>query len=325
MVGGALTLTELGRTSRGTVSRGRLILLGRDVTIRLLSADWGGTDVNSMAHSEREAYISASIIHPNLLRQIDFSHSAKRWFAIEEPVEGPTLAAFATRADFPGGDVALPFDPPGRTRAQPAHEQGLPHGDPSGENLWLDRGVVKLAGLGLAGTGLGGREGAEAAARYAAKDIQTLGQTLDCLAGRGNPDVSRPTGLVGAVASKLKAAGTPDGYHDLPEAIRAIETILNLTPGGGFTPSTDEASCLVEAADRYHDTPLGGIRAKLAAGFVVLALLFAMISAKTGAFALMASTLGLLLLTTSSYALFRGGGITIGAIWASAGAMARRP
>ncbi len=44
VVGGALILRELGRTSLGTVARGRQILLGRDVLIRTLPADWGGPD-----------------------------------------------------------------------------------------------------------------------------------------------------------------------------------------------------------------------------------------------------------------------------------------
>ncbi len=307
VVGGALILTEFGRTSRGTVSRGRLLMLGRDATVRLMPADWGGTDVNSMAQSERIAYVSTAISHPNLLRRLDFSHDAKRRFAIEEAVEGPTLAAYAERPEFPGGDTALPLILQAARGLNAAHAQGLPHGDPTGENLWLDRGVVKLAGLGLAGTELAGMESADASGRYVQQDIQKLGQTLSLLARRGKGDVSLPSGLAGAVASKLQAGGTPDGYRDLNEAIRAIETILGLMPGGGFVASQAETDRIAEAADAYQQTPLGGLRVKLAAGFVAICVLFALIFAKAGAIAMMSAVLGLLLATSSYYSLIRAG------------------
>jgi hypothetical protein len=308
MVGGALILTELGRTSRGSVSVGRQVVLGRDVTIRLLPADWGGTDVNTLARSYREAFVAGEIVHPNLVRRLAFSQDRTRRFTIEEPLDGPSLAALAVRNDGNGGDTALASILQAARGLLAAHEQGLAHGDPSAENIRLDsNGNVKLGGLGLGGVSPETRDGPESFALSAARDVQILGQTLEILAGGRNGSVRPASGLVEAVAAKMKAAGTANGYRDLADAVRAIETTLGVTPGGTFVPTPDEDARLLRAVEAFHDIPLAALRAKLILGFVGICLLFVALFVRGGHLASAASLLGLLAMTASLYTLVRAG------------------
>jgi len=308
LVGGALILEELGRTSRGTVARGRRVLLGRDVLIRLLPADWGAPDLVTLAKANREAYVAGEIVHPNLIRRLDFGQDRTRRYVLEESLEGPTLDRLASRPDWEGGDASLAIILHAARGLAAAHQQGLAHGDPSPENIWLDLGgTVKLAGLGLGETTAETRDGPAPFVLSATKDAQILGLTLDSLVPSDSMSVNSSSESIRAVAAKLKATGSPEGYRDLPEAIRAMETILKITPGGTFLPRADEEKRLRDAVQLYHDSPLASVRIKLVLGFVGVCILFILLFARAGNLSLGAGVLGLLGMTTVVYTLARAG------------------
>jgi hypothetical protein len=301
-VGGALTLQELGRTSLGIVARGRQVLLGRDVLVRTMPADWG-TGPAGLARAYELAVVSAEVVHPNLLRRLGFGEDRGRRYAIEEAVEGSTLATLSARDDWHGGDAALvPILDVARGLLA-AHEQGLAHGQLSAEHIWIDdRGAVRLAGIGLTTTGTETRDGAEPFALSAARDVQSLGRTLDTLATPRKAGGATVSPKVRAIVGRMRAAGTPDGFRDLAEAVAAMESVL----GSGSIPEGESAR-LAAIVDRYHDSPLASLRTKLAAGFIGVCMLFAILFTLAGRFTAAAGVLGLPGMTAGVYGLLRAG------------------
>ncbi len=304
--GGALILRELGRTSRGSVARGRQLLIGRDVLVRTLAADWGGADPISRARSWREALIAGDVIHPNLIRRVDLAEDRGRRIVVEEAVEGPPLATLAARDDWPGGDAAVVAVLHASRGLLAAHDQGLAHGDPSADHLWHDEGgVVRLAGLGL-GDAPAGPEGPEPLTLSAIRDVQILGHTLDTLRQSRQAGTRPEDDRAASIASRMKAAGTADGYRDLAEAVRSIEEALKIPPGA-FLPRDEEADRLATAARLYGDAPLAPLRARLMAGFVAACVGFTLLFARAGHFGLAAGVIGLGVMTAASRGLIRAG------------------
>ncbi len=306
-VGGALLLQEGTRTSLGTVARGRQVLLGREVLVRTMPADWGGPDPAARARALRLAEVSAEVVHPNLVGRLEVGEDRGRRYAIEEAVAGPTLAAVSARDDWPGGDAALAPALHAARGLLAAHELGLAHGDPSAEHLWLDEGgVVKLGGLGLATVpGSDTRDGAIPFALSAAEDVKILGRTLDALTrsrkvrdGAGSPGLRR-------VVGRMLAAGTPDGFKDLAEAIAAMESAFGLDSSGAV--GREDGARLADIFARYHDVPLAALRGKLVAGFFGVCVLFALLFAWGGRFAMAGGVLGLCGMTAAIYGLTRAG------------------
>ncbi len=296
-VGGVLILQDMGRTSLGTVGRGRQVLLGRDVLVRTMPGDWAAGGPVSRARASELAVVSAGVDHPNLLSRLEYGEDRGRRYAIEEPVGGSTLAALAARDDWPGGDAAMvPILHTARGLVA-AHEQGLAHGHLSSEHIWIDDGAVKLAGIGLATA-----PAAEPFALSASRDIQTLGEMLHTLVAPRQAGAPPASPKVRAIVGRMRTAGTADGFRDLAEAVAAMESAL-----GSESIAEGEASRLAEIVDYYHDVPLASLRAKLAAGFFGVCLLFAMLFALGGRFTATAGVLGLCGMTAGLYALLRAG------------------
>ncbi|HEY2157743.1 MAG TPA: hypothetical protein VGH33_19090, partial [Isosphaeraceae bacterium] len=302
-VGGALTLQEMGRTSLGMVARGRQVLLGRDVQVRTMPAGWGSGPVER-ARAYELAVVAAEVVHPNLLRRLEFGEDRGRRYAIEEAVCGSTLAALAARDDWPGGDAALVPILHAARGLLAAHEQGLAHGQLAAEHVWIDDGgSVKLAGVGLATMpGAKTRDGAEPFGLSAGRDVQTLGQILDTLVAPRKTGSIAASPKVRAIIGRMRAAGTADGFRDLAEAVAAMESALSSGP-----IAEGESARLATVIDRYHDAPLASLRAKLAAGFFAVCVLFAILFALGGRFTSTAGVLGLCGMTAGIYGLLRAG------------------
>jgi hypothetical protein len=306
LIGGTLILKDLGRTSRGQVAEGRQVLLGRDVMVRSLPPDWGGADPISRALAHREALVAGEITHPNLVRRLDLGEERGRRFVIEENPGGPTLAVLASRDDWPGGEAAIAPVLHAARGLLAAHEQGLTHGDPSADHIWLDAaGVVKLAGLGLGERPAETRDGHEPLAASVATDVQTLGQTLETLMGKSRTLPEPGTSPAAKLVARMKAAGTSEGYRDLAEAIRGMEEALQIPPGMTFLPRDIEADRLARAVSRYHDVPLASIRTKLILGFIAACAVFALLFARIGGYAMAAGVAALCGMTMVLYSLLR--------------------
>jgi MFS family permease len=301
MVGSTLILEELGRTSRGLVARGRRVLQGRDVLVRTLPADWDGSDPVSRARAYRLAHAAGEIVHPNLVRRIDFGEDRGRRYAIEEALERPALVAIGRIGEPPSDEAAIALILHAARGLQAAHDQGLAHGNPSAENIWVDaEGVVKLTGLGLAPAGLESRDGPEPFSQAASRDVHGLGLTLATL-------IAERKGRALEIAARLKSAGTGEGYGDLGQAIPAMEEALGVISGGTFLPRDDEATRLSQAVAGYHDVPLAPLRLKLILGFLAVTMGFAILFARAGNFGLAGGAFGLAILTAIIYSLVRAG------------------
>lgn len=304
MVGGTLILQEFGRTSLGSMARGRQVLLGRDVLVRTMPADWGGPDPVSRARAYRLVHVSAEVVHPNLMIRLDFGEERGRRFTIEEDLKGTPLAVRAARDDWPGGPTALACVLHAARGLLAGHEQGLAHGDPSAEQIWLgEDGVVKLAGLGLVQMpGAEARDGAEPFPKSASRDVQNLGRTLDTLSKSRKTDQGVDLPRMREVISRMTAAGTSDGYKDLAEAIAAMEMTL-----GGLAPTDDDGRRLAEITARYHDVPLALLRRNLVLGFYGLCFVFGLLFGASGRFELAGGVIGLWAMTAVIYGLVRAG------------------
>ena len=283
LVGGVILHEELGRTTRGTIARGRHLLLGRNVTIRLLPGNWGEPDVVGLAKAHREAYVAGEIVHPNLIHRVNLGEDRSRRYVIEEAIEIPTLGGPASWPEGIGEDQALPIILHTARALLAAHDQGLTHGDPSLENLGIDDGgIIKLTGLGLNAPVTEVQNPSQSFALFAAADAQKLGYTLESIVIRRPNGESCTSGLAQTVAAKLKSVGTPEGYRDLGEAVRAIETILGVTAGGLFLPKNEETKRLEAAVEQYHESPLASLRIKLILGFVGICSVFFLLFIKVG-------------------------------------------
>jgi hypothetical protein len=308
LVGGTLILRDLGRTSRGQVAKGRQVLLGRDVIVRTMPPDWGGADPISRAAAHREALVAGEITHPNLIRRLDLGEERGRRFVIEEDLTGPTLCVVATRTDWPGGDSAIALILHAARGLLAAHEQGLAHGDPSPDQIWLDAGgVVKLAGLGLGDRPPETRDGREPFTATALSDVHALGQTLETLMGKPKTPIDAATSTAAKLAARMKSAGTSEGFHDLADAIRGMEEALQIPAGATFLPRDVEADRFARAVSQYHDIPLASIRTKLVLGFFGACAAFALLFARVGSFGMAGGVAGLCGLTVVIYSLLRAG------------------
>ena len=89
---GAFEITGLlGKGGMGEVYRARDTNLGRDVAIKIVSAEVA-ENPQYLAWFEREARTLASLDHPNVASIFDFQHSNGVHFLVMQFVEGLTLA-----------------------------------------------------------------------------------------------------------------------------------------------------------------------------------------------------------------------------------------
>ena len=295
---------EVGKSSSAATSSVRTMpagLEGRGPTRSL--AEPGPTDL---------AHVSAEVVHPNLVRRFDFGEDRGRTRysdrggpskARHSPHRPPaTIGPAAARPLAPVLHAAR--GPPGR-----AQSRAYAHGDPSAEHIWIDEGgVVRLAGLGLASMpGADTRDGAEPFALSAARDVQILGHTLDTLTHSRAADADTGSLRLREVVGRMRAAGTADGFKDLAQAIRAMESALGGSASAATDPGDVEARRLADAVARYHDVPLASLRAKLVLGFFGTCLAFAILFGMSGRFALAGGVVGLCGITAAIYGLIRAG------------------
>jgi len=142
-------LSAIGAGGMGEVYRARDQKLNRDVALKVVSEAFTA-DPDRLARFKREAYVLASLNHPNIAAIYGLEEADGVRALVLELVEGPTLADRI--ADGP-----IPFDDAwsiakGIAEAlETAHEQGIVHRDLKPANIKLRTdGTVKVLDFGLA-------------------------------------------------------------------------------------------------------------------------------------------------------------------------------
>ena len=144
-------LTSLGAGGMGEVYRSRDLKLQREVALKVLP-DAVARDADRRARFEREAYVLASLNHPNIAAIYGIAESDGVMALVLELVEGPTLDERLAHGPLPIAEttaiarqVAEALDA--------AHEAGIVHRDLKPANIKLRRdGSVKVLDFGLAKT-----------------------------------------------------------------------------------------------------------------------------------------------------------------------------
>jgi Tol biopolymer transport system component len=148
-IGAFDVIDRLGAGGMGEVYRARDTVLGRDVAVKILPADFG-SDPGRIERLAREARLLASLNHPNIAAIYAVESAGPIRALILELVEGETLGARLRRKPLPPADaraiarqIAEAFDA--------AHECGIVHRDLKPENVMITpRGGVKVLDFGVA-------------------------------------------------------------------------------------------------------------------------------------------------------------------------------
>src|SRR5262245_60359293 len=142
-------LEPLGAGGMGEVYRARDTKLGRDIALKIVAEGFGG-DPDRIARFEREAYVLASLNHPNIAQIHGLEESAGIRALVMELVEGPTLAdriAEGPIAWVEAQAIARQIV----DALQAAHELGIVHRDLKPANIKVrSDGTVKVLDFGLA-------------------------------------------------------------------------------------------------------------------------------------------------------------------------------
>ena len=139
----------LGKGGMGEVYRARDGKLGRDVAIKILSAELSG-DPERAARFDREARTLASLQHPNVASIYGFEEVDGVRFLVMELVEGHDLSARIAAGPLPLDEstrIARQIE----TGLEAAHDRGIVHRDLKPANIMLtEGGEAKILDFGLA-------------------------------------------------------------------------------------------------------------------------------------------------------------------------------
>jgi serine/threonine-protein kinase len=140
----------LGEGGMGQVYRARDPRLGRDIAVKILTAESRNND-DAIARFEREARAVASLSHPNILSIHDFGSDDGIFFVVTELLQGRTLRDEMQtpmswrKAIEIGAEIAEGLSA--------AHSKSVVHRDLKPENIFLTAdGHVKILDFGLAQT-----------------------------------------------------------------------------------------------------------------------------------------------------------------------------
>jgi Tol biopolymer transport system component len=142
-------LEKLGGGAMGAVYRAQDTKLGRQVAIKILTAELPA-DPERLRRFEQEARAASALDHPNIVTLFDVSEKGDQPFIVMQLVEGATLGQLMKRGRL---DVKSALDyaiqiADGLARA---HGRGIVHRDLKPDNVMVtDDGLVKILDFGLA-------------------------------------------------------------------------------------------------------------------------------------------------------------------------------
>jgi serine/threonine protein kinase len=147
---GEYTITgKVGQGGIAEIYRGRQESLGRDVAIKILSANLV-TDADIVRRFERESMVIARLNHPNIVHVIDKGKAGGRYYFVMEFVDGTSLREVI---DSPRVNLATKLDMLVQVckGLEYAHKNGVIHRDIKPTNILIDKnGNAKVADFGIA-------------------------------------------------------------------------------------------------------------------------------------------------------------------------------
>ncbi len=141
-------LGVLGSGGMGDVLKARDPQLGREVAIKLISAQATGPSFRE--RFRREAQTLAGLTHPNLVRIYDFGEHEGQLYIVTELLQGETLRERLKRGPLREAEAQRTARE-AASAMQAAHDAGIVHRDLKPENLFLrDDGTLVVIDFGLA-------------------------------------------------------------------------------------------------------------------------------------------------------------------------------
>ena len=139
---------SLGRGGMGEVYRAADQRLGREVAVKILSADTA-SDPDSARRFEKEARAVASLSHPHIVPVFDVGETEGLRYVVTELVDGETLRSLLLSGPLPTPEAARIAAEVAEGLAA-AHAKGLVHRDIKPENIILARnGAARILDFGL--------------------------------------------------------------------------------------------------------------------------------------------------------------------------------
>ncbi|MEQ8787417.1 MAG: protein kinase [Pirellulaceae bacterium] len=175
-IGGYKIVRELGRGAMGAVYLARQVSLDRKVALKVIQPRMAKDPV-FISRFTREAYAAAQLTHHNIVQVYDLGASAGNHYFSMEFVEGRPLTEVVHQQGRLSAEAAVGYVLQAARGLHFAHEHGMVHRDIKPDNLLLnDRGIVKVADLGLVKTRGAGEDGDGKAAETTNEQLR---QTID--------------------------------------------------------------------------------------------------------------------------------------------------
>lgn len=150
-VGNYRLVSELGRGGMSVVYRGipeDSLDESAQVAVKVLARELSDEQDN-IERFRREINLSKNLVHPNIVRLLDFGDHNGRMYLVQEVLSGDTLRAQLRPEGMPSAE-AIAFLKPIFSAVHYAHTQAIVHRDLKPENIMLDEGQIKVGDFGLA-------------------------------------------------------------------------------------------------------------------------------------------------------------------------------
>ena len=148
-IGRYQVIERIGRGAMGVVYRAHDNAMGRDVALKVLTADLeDDPDIRTRFHREAEA--AARLSHPNIITIFDVGEDADRFFIVMELLRGATLREFLKQTD---ATLARKLDLMTQLCAGlgSAHNASIYHRDIKPGNIFVrSDGILKILDFGVA-------------------------------------------------------------------------------------------------------------------------------------------------------------------------------
>jgi serine/threonine protein kinase len=239
-------LERIGRGGMGVVYRARDDAMGRDVALKVLTADVED-DPDIRTRFYREAEAAARLSHPNIITIFDVGEDGDRFFIVMELLRGATLKDFLKQAD--GSQLERKLDLMSQLCAGlgAAHNASIYHRDIKPGNIFvradgilkiLDFGVARLASSSMTAAGF-----IVGTPDYMSPE-QALGAEID-----GRSDIFS----LGGVFYFMLTGRKPFPANDLPTLFRQIQS-ASVAPPPGVEVPPELTTVIMKALSKKRET-----------------------------------------------------------------------